>query len=197
MGLCMGQIFARAFDTGQLVEESVVPVEDPQGRMPLYVDAEQGAWLEMKRLGVPPELRYLRVTEVEMSKIPDGGKANAMVVERPDPAAPVRDATFRYRIPAPRTEVDGPPGEYSVYEKEARRLYDVHVIRGTPDQERVEHLLGVFDQIARRKPRPSGHRFSPVVTPWPGGPVTPEALRTLMKSRYDALASSRQWAYSW
>jgi len=180
---------------GRVVENRVVPSPEPDGRMPLYADAELEAWMEMQRLGVPPELRYLRIRELEMQPAGEGGKPNAMVFDRPAPVSPVRMGAYRYRVRDPRDEESGPIAEFDRYERDGLRVHDTHVIQGRPDDERADHLLGVFDSIGRGKPRPDGYVYSPVLTTPPGSPVTAEELRAFLKRRAEFLSPSRGWAF--
>ena len=92
--------------------------------------------------------------------------------------------------PRPRAEEDGPPTEYSVYKQEEKKLFDVFVIQGKLEEARVDRLLLVIDAIARRKIRPEGHSYAPIVSALPE-----QGAREFLKRRYDELVKTRELAF--
>lgn len=175
---------------GETIEDRTVPPPEEGGLMPWVVDAEQEAWDQMRRLRIPPRFRYLRIREIKVDTVVKGVKADMVLLERPAFGAELQHGYFSYRIENPRAEEDGPPTEYSVYKQEEKKLFDVFVIQGKLEEARVDRLLLVIDAIARRKIRPEGHSYAPLIS------VLPEqGVREFLKRRYAELVRTRELAF--
>ncbi len=175
---------------GETVEDRSEPRPEADGRMPPYVDAEGEAWDYLKRAGLPPEFRLIRIRDLDPRAPAKGERANMIFFERPAFDQPIQHGYVRFSIPQPNTENDGPPSEYSVMAVEKKFLADMHVVFGRPDPERVDHLLQVLDRIARRKVRPADFTYSVTVT------GEDPSLAPLLKDRYAALNAQHPFAFT-
>jgi len=183
-------------DKGEPVDDLSIPAADPSGLMPLYADAEMEVWNILQKVGVPPELRLLRVRDISARKPQGDEQGDLVLLERKGPGEKVGHGTFVSELKAPRTEEDGPPAEFSLYKAEQKMYADIFVATVTPDADRVDHLLNVLEGIARRKPRPPLHHYMAVVTPDTEDETKRQEALAFLRERYRELAKTRPLAFT-
>lgn len=183
-------------NNGEPVDDLSIPAAEPGGLMPLYADAEMEIWNLLQKVGVPPELRLLRVRDITARKPQGDEQADLALFERKGPGEKVGYGTFVFDLKEPRTEEDGPPTEYSIFKAEEKVYADLYVATVTLDAERVDHLLGVLDGIARRKPRPPLHHYKAAVAPEEEDDARREAALAFLRERYRELAKTRPLAFT-
>jgi hypothetical protein len=183
-------------ENGEAKDDLAIPAPDPGGPMPLYADAEMEVWNILQKVGVPPELRLLRVRDIAARKAQKGEQGDLVLLERKAPGEKVGHGYFVSELKAPRTEEDGPPAEFSHYKAEQKLYADIYVATVTPDAERVDHLLNVLEGIARRKPRPPLHHYRAVVTPDTEDETKAQEALAFLRERYRELAKTRPLAFS-
>lgn len=181
---------------GEAKDDLTIPAADPDGLMPLYADAEMEVWDILQKVGVPPELRLLRVRDIAARKTQKGEQGDLVLFERKGPGEKSGHGYFVGELKAPRTEEDGPPAEFSMVKAEQKLFADIYVATVTPDADRVDHLLNVLEAIARRKPRPPLHHYRAVVTPDTEDETKAQEALAFLRERYRELAKTRPLAFS-
>jgi hypothetical protein len=181
---------------GEAVDDHLFPPADPDSPMPLYVDPEMEVWNALQKLGVPPELRLLRVRDIAARPLQGGEQANLLLLDRKAPGAAVGHGLFFSEIKEPRTEESGPHVEFSIYKSQEKMLADLYIVTVAPDPERVDNLLQVLESIARRKPRPPLHHYKAAVTPDTEDEARSQEALAFLRDRYRELAKTRPLAFS-
>ncbi|HKS17428.1 MAG TPA: hypothetical protein VJU16_08960 [Planctomycetota bacterium] len=183
-------------DNGEAMDDLSIPAAEPGGVMPFYTDPEIEIWNILQKIGVPPELRLLRVRDISARKTQGKEQGDLVLFERKAPGEKIGHGYFVFDLKEPRGEEDGPAAEFSIFKADQKMLADIYVATVTPDAERVDHLLNVLEGIARRKPRPPLHHYMAVVTPdTEDEPKRLEAL-AFLRERYRELAKTRPLAFT-
>ena len=181
---------------GETVEDHPFPPAEGGGLMPLYVDPEMEVWSALYKLGVPPELRLLRVRDITARATKKDEQGDLILVERKEPGAAVSQGYFISELKEPRTEESGPPAEFSIYKSHEKMLADLYQVTVTPDAERVDNLLQVLESIARRKPRPPLHHYMAAVSPETEDETQRQEALAFLRERYRELAKTRPLAFT-
>jgi hypothetical protein len=181
---------------GEAVEEHPYPPVDPGAPMPLYVDPEMEVWTALYKLGVPPELRLLRVRDISARATLKDEQGDLILMERKEPGGPVGHGYFVSELKEPRTEESGPPVEFSIYKSHEKMLADLYQVTVAPDAERVDNLLQVLESIARRKPRPPLHHYMAAVSPTIDDETQRQEALAFLRERYRELAKTRPLAFT-
>lgn len=182
--------------SGETEEDHVFPPVEEAGVMPLYVDAEMVVWNALRKMDVPAELRLLRVRDISARAIKKDEPADLVLIERKAPGEPVGHGPFISEFKEPRTEETGPPAEFSIFKSHEKMLADLYNVTVTTDADRVDNLLQVLEEIARRKPRPPLHHYMAAVSPEIEDETKRQEALAFLRERYRELAKTRPLAFT-
>lgn len=186
--------FLRAIHGETVIDKRIPDLKDVD-LLPRFVDAEQEGWDFLRKAGVPPELRMLRVRDIDAKMISGNRKADMILLDRKSPGQPVGHGYFTHQIKSPRREENGPPIEFSLFKKDDNLLIDLYLVPETLEPHTADHLLNVLDQIACRKPRPEGHAYAASVTPTSKDETAVHTARKVLHERFAEFGKSRTPAF--
>ena len=191
---CLSASLVRAIN-GETVLKSIIPEPSDPDLLPRFADAEYEGWSFLKKAGVPPEVRFLRVRDIEAGPPRGNAKADRVLLERAAPGQEVGHGYLLHKIKSPRGEDDGPPVEYSLFKKDSKLLIDLYVVPEMLEAHTVDHLFRVLDGIARRKPRPEVHDYAASVTPYSKDKTDLETARAALHERFNEFGKARAPAF--
>src|SRR5688572_29317048 len=94
---------------GETVVDPRIPDPKEPDLLPRFADAELEGWNFLKKCGIPPDVRFLRVRDIAAAPIKGKQQGDMILLERKAPGEEPGHGYFTHSIKSPRKEEDGPP----------------------------------------------------------------------------------------